>query len=225
VTVSTLVHTIIQKEATGARYASMMLPGLENYAALHASAAYCYDVDGSVHRAAPIGEATDIVADIGGLVVTRLDVSDEGWPLVQAGFTDERPMVTAGTLEEFVTVCAGRFADLHALISTHRPEVAGLLDGDPANAVTQVRGYLLPVTYADPIVQSIRVWVVARLGGSETAFYPGVFYDKAARTTDYENLSTFWQSWQSSDETSDLRLITRLWEYARMGWLASGISP
>jgi len=134
-------------------------------------------------------------------------------------------------MEEFAVTCQARLDDLSALVSEFRPDAAASLTGVAATASTEVRNYLLPITYSDAFVQSLRVWIVARLGGSQTQQYPSVLFDSTTsgetlynNSTDLAGLKTLWERWNAEDETSDLRLVLRLWEYAQMGILVDALA-
>ena len=214
----------------GVRSASVVLPTLQNWAALHDAGANCTDLDGN-----SIGDHSfwtiALAKDLGTFAICWCEISDEGWELVLSGYNDERPAIFGFSIEEFAAACQKRFDDLFALLSTSRPDAAGALTHTAATASSEVRNYLLPITYSDAFIQSLRVWFVARLGGSQTQQYPTVLLDPAKsadvlfnNSTDLDGLKTLWTRWNSEDETSDLRLVLRLWEYAQMGILVDALA-
>ena len=227
-TVRFVFHALISK-ASGIRAPSVVLPAPQNWAALHDAGANCTDLDGNV-----VGDhsfwSIELAKDLGGFAICWCDISDEGWALIMSGYSADRPAIFGLSMEEFALTCQTRLDDLLYLLSAFRPDAASSLTGVAATASEEVRNYLLPITYSDAFVQSLRVWIVARLGGSQTQQYPSVLFDSTTsgetlynNSTDLAGLKTLWTRWNSEDESSDLRLVLRLWEYAQMGILVDAL--
>jgi len=230
VTVRFVFHALVSK-VNGARAASVVLPAPQNWAALHDAGANCRDLDGNIIGNLDVEYSIELAKDLGGFAICWGEVSDEGWPMVMAGYSEDRPPIYGFSMEQFSQVCQARLNDLLAIVSQFRPDAAASFTGVAETAATEVRDYLLPLTYSDPFVQSLRVWVVARLGGSQTQQYPSVLFDSEAsgenlgtNSTNLAGLKTLWTEWNAQDETSDLRLVLRLWEYAQMGILVDALA-
>jgi len=229
-TVRFVFHALVSK-VNGARAASVVLPSPQTWAALHASGANCRDLDGNIIGNLDVEYSIELARDLGDFAICWGEVSNEGWPLVMAGYDEDRPAIYASSMSDFSTECQTRLDNLFAIVSEFRPDASAALTQTAATASTEVRDYLLPITYSDAFVQSIRVWIVARLGGSQTQQYPSVLFDSASSTenlgtnsTNMTGLKTLWTRWNAEDESSDLRLVLRLWEYAQMGILVDALA-
>ena len=229
-TVRFVFHALISK-VNGFREPSVVLPAPQNWAALHDVGANCRDLDGNVIGNLDVDYSIELAKDIGGFAICWSEVSDEGWPLVMAGYDKDRPAIFGWDMTDFSNACQTRLDDLFALLSTFRPDASAALTHTAATASAEVRAYLLPITYSDAFVQSLRVWIVARLGGSQTQQYPSVLLDSTVvnmnlrtTSTDMSGLKTLWTRWNVEDESSDLRLVLRLWEYAQMGILVDALA-